>query len=107
MSGHSHATGRSCRDLVATISDYVAGDLTPARCRRLEAHLSDCPCCDRFAESLRKAIAVCRASGEVRLPAAVQRRARARIRELLGELPACAPPARPPRKRAATRTNRA
>lgn len=91
MSGHSHGTGRSCRDLVVTISDYVGGDLTPARCRQLEAHLADCPCCDRFAGSLRKAIAVCRASGEARLPTAVQRRAKARIRELLGDLPACTP----------------
>jgi RNA polymerase sigma-70 factor (ECF subfamily) len=91
MTRHAHGHGRSCRDLVATISDYVAGDLTPARCRELEAHLADCPCCDRFAGSLRKAIEVCRASGDVRLPAAVQQRARARIRALLGDLPACAP----------------
>ena len=51
MSEHTH--GRSCRDLVASISDYVGGDLTTARCRQLEAHLAECPCCDRFAESLR------------------------------------------------------
>ncbi len=86
MSGHAHRHGQSCRDLVASISDYVGGDLTPARCRRLEAHLASCPCCDRFAESLRKAVAVCRASGQVRLPPAVRRRAQQRIRELLGDL---------------------
>lgn len=107
MSGRTHGHGGSCRDLVATISDYVGGDLTPSRCRRLEAHLANCPCCDRFAESLRKAIAVCRASGGARLPPAVQRRARARIQELLGDLPACAPPARPAQKGAAARPSRA
>jgi anti-sigma factor RsiW len=106
MSARSHGHGRSCRDLVAAISDYVGGELTPARCRALEQHLAACPCCDRFAESLRRAIAVCRASGEVRLPPAVQRRARARIEDLLGNLPPCAPPA-PPRKRPARRASRA
>ena len=29
-------TGRSCRDLVAAISDYIDGELTAARCRDLE-----------------------------------------------------------------------
>lgn len=84
MSTQMHGHGRSCRDLVAAISDYVAGELTPSRCRELQAHLDNCPCCDRFAESLRKAVAVCRASGGTKLPPAVQRRARARIKELLG-----------------------
>lgn len=102
MSAHTH--GRSCRDLVASISDYVGGDLTAARCRQLEAHLADCPCCDRFAESLRRAVAVCRASGATKLPPPVQRRARARIRELLGELQACQPAAKRPRKKTAPRS---
>jgi RNA polymerase sigma-70 factor (ECF subfamily) len=81
-------SGRSCRDLVAAISDYIDGELTPGRCRELEAHLAQCPCCDRFTDSLRRAVAVCRATGEAGLPRAVQRRARARIAELLDALPA-------------------
>jgi RNA polymerase sigma-70 factor (ECF subfamily) len=80
--------GRSCRDLVATVSDYIDGELTSRRCRDLEAHLAQCPCCDRFAASLRRAIAVCRATGETHLPPTVRRRAQARIAELLGEVAA-------------------
>jgi anti-sigma factor RsiW len=83
---------RSCRDLVAAISDYIDGELTATRCRDLEAHLSACPCCDRFTDSLRRAVAVCRASGATRLPKSVQVRARARIAGLLASLP---PPAVP------------
>jgi RNA polymerase sigma-70 factor (ECF subfamily) len=83
---------------VEAISDYVGGDLTPSRCRQLEAHLANCPCCDRFAGSLRHAIQVCKAAGQTRLPASVQRRARERITSLLDALPA---PAR--RGRAAAR----
>ena len=80
--------GRDCRDLVAAISDYIDGDLTAARCRDLESHLHACPCCERFADSLKRAVALCQAAGETRLPVAVQRRARARITKLLTALPA-------------------
>lgn len=82
--------GADCRELVAAISSYVGGELTPARCRELEAHLAACPCCDHFADSLRRAIAVCRAAGRTRLPSAVQRRAKARIAALLGSTPVAA-----------------
>jgi RNA polymerase sigma-70 factor (ECF subfamily) len=101
--------GRSCRDLVATIFDYIDGELTTGRCRELEKHLSQCPCCDRFTDSLRRAVAVCRASGETRLPEAVQRRARARIAELLDRLSpaATAPAAARPRSRATSPARRA
>ena len=80
--------GRNCRDLVTAISDYIDGDLTAARCRDLESHLHACPCCERFADSLKRAVALCQAAGETRLPVAVQRRARARITKLLTALPA-------------------
>ena len=42
-----------------------------------------CVCCGRFAADLRRSIVLCRAAGATILPAAVRRRARARIAELL------------------------
>lgn len=84
-SGHH---GQSCRELVEAISGYVGGELTASRCRALEVHLAQCPCCDRFAGSLRRAIEVCKAAGQARLPPPVQRRARQRILDLMDSLPA-------------------
>jgi anti-sigma factor RsiW len=78
-----HQPGR-CRDLLAELFDYLDEELTPARCRALERHLDDCPCCGELAANLRKAIAVCRAEGQHRLPAAVRTRARQRVTDLLG-----------------------
>jgi anti-sigma factor RsiW len=83
VTGNPHAPGR-CQDLVAQINDYLDGDLTPERVAALERHLADCVCCTGFAASLRRAVNACRASGQTTLPAAVRRRARARVAELVG-----------------------
>jgi anti-sigma factor RsiW len=82
MTAHAHGRGR-CRDLATQISDHLDGDLSPARASALERHLAECACCTAFAESLRRAILACRASGRSTLPADVRRRARARIAEIM------------------------
>jgi anti-sigma factor RsiW len=76
---------RHCLDLLGELSDYLDGDLSPARCRAIERHLEACPCCDQFADGLRRAIAVCREAGAKRLPREVRSRAQARIDALLGK----------------------
>jgi anti-sigma factor RsiW len=91
VTGNPHVRGR-CQDLVAQINDYLDGDLSPERVAALERHLADCPCCTGFAASLRRAVDACRASGQATLPAAVRRRARSRIAELIGS---DSPPRRP------------
>ena len=83
--GHA---GRSCRDLVEASPTTSAASSRPARCRGSSRIWRSCPCCDRFAGSLRKAIAVCKAAGQTRLPAPVQRRARKRITALLDAMAA-------------------
>jgi anti-sigma factor RsiW len=82
VSAHPHA-GKSCRDLVAQINDYLEGELSPARVHALERHLEECTCCTGFAATLRQAVVACRESGSRTLPAAVRRRARARIAEIM------------------------
>jgi len=74
---------RHCLDLLGELSDYLDGDLSPARCRAIERHLEACPCCDQFADGLRRAIAVCRQAGVKRLPREVRSRAQERIDALL------------------------
>jgi anti-sigma factor RsiW len=82
MSAAPHEPGR-CRDLILQISEHIDGDLSPNRAAALERHLAECVCCMELADSLRRAVAVCRASGEPRLPDDVRARAQARIAELL------------------------
>jgi anti-sigma factor RsiW len=82
---------RHCADLLGQLSDYLDGELSPGRCRTIERHLDDCPCCGEFADSIRRAVAVCREAGKSRLPPAVRARAHKRIGDLLGAAP---PPGR-------------
>jgi anti-sigma factor RsiW len=55
----------ACRELVELVTDYLEGALAPAERARFEAHLADCPGCERYLEQLRATIAITRASGEL------------------------------------------
>jgi anti-sigma factor RsiW len=65
------------------LSRHIDGDLTAARRRALVLHLEGCPCCESFADSLRRTVVICRKGGKARLPPALRARARARIRALV------------------------
>ena len=82
MSGATRPSAR-CRALLLEISQYLDGDLTPARRRTIERHIEECTCCGTMAGRLRTTLAACRAASETRLPRAVRSRAAARIRALL------------------------
>ncbi len=83
MKPHTHHGGTNCRDLLERLSLYIDGDLDARQRRSIVAHLRRCPCCEEFAESLRRTVQLCQEAGRSRLPAAVRARARARIAELL------------------------
>jgi len=74
-----------CRALLLELSQFLDGELTPARCRAIEAHLASCDCCQTMAARLRGTLDACRAAKEQPLPADVRERARARIKALLEE----------------------
>ena len=82
MRGATRPSAR-CRALLLELSQYLDGDLTAARRRTIERHVNECTCCGTMAGRLRTTLAVCRATGETRLPRAVRSRAAARIRALL------------------------
>jgi anti-sigma factor RsiW len=79
-----HARSR-CRDLLERLSRHIDGDLTARERQALTAHLRRCPCCEQFADSLRRTVQACQDAGRRRLPPDVRARAQARIRELLAE----------------------
>lgn len=74
-----------CQQQLLELSAYLEGDLTPDRMAALDAHLAGCECCERLADSLRAAIALCRSDVARALPVDVERRARDRVRALLRE----------------------
>jgi anti-sigma factor RsiW len=77
--------GARCRELLERLSRYIDGELEGRERRSLMAHLRQCPCCEEFAESLRRTVLLCQQAGRRRLPAEVRARARARIAELMAE----------------------
>ncbi len=77
-----------CRELLERLSLYIDGELTGRERRSMMDHLRRCPCCEEFADSLRRTVALCQEAGRRRLPSDVRARARARIADLMREAPA-------------------
>jgi RNA polymerase sigma-70 factor (ECF subfamily) len=50
----------NCRELFATLSEYLDGRVTPATCEQIEAHMNGCPNCVAFLNDLRDSIHRCR-----------------------------------------------
>jgi anti-sigma factor RsiW len=94
MTARSRPSPR-CRALLMELSRYLDGELTPARRRHVEQHITACSCCDTMAARLRVTIDACRAEATRQPPRDVRSRAAARIRALLAREPR----GRPPRSR--------
>jgi anti-sigma factor RsiW len=77
-------SSKGCQAALVELSRYVDGELTPARRRGIERHLKSCACCTAIADRIRVIAASCRGTGPQGLPEDVRRRARARIKTLLG-----------------------
>ena len=82
MSAPARPSAR-CRALFEELSRYLDGELSPARGRTIERHITDCACCGTMAARLRITLAVCRAEGQRHPPRAVMARAAARVRALV------------------------
>ncbi len=72
-----------CHDRLDQVFAYLEGEGTAHARRALEQHLATCDDCANLVAGLRTAIDACRAAGGCRVPADVQRLARARARVLL------------------------
>ncbi|GAB1344430.1 anti-sigma factor family protein [Gemmatimonas sp.] len=63
MTDHSLETivaGVRCREVLADLSDYLDGALTPARVEALQAHLAECSNCARFGGHVARTLAMLR-----------------------------------------------
>lgn len=74
-----------CKEHFLRISEYLDGELEEDICRKIEAHLIDCPECVECLDSLKKSIDLCkRASKESEeVPPGVRERLRSAIRDCL------------------------
>ena len=53
----------SCNELVELVTDYFEGALAPAERARFDAHVAECPGCDRHLAQMRATIALALESG--------------------------------------------
>jgi anti-sigma factor RsiW len=52
----------TCRELVELVTDYFEDALSPAERARFDAHLADCPGCERHVDQMRVTIDAVRAT---------------------------------------------
>jgi RNA polymerase sigma-70 factor (ECF subfamily) len=74
----------ACPDVIAMLSQRLEGDVDASVCAAMEAHVATCASCSRDCDSLRRAVALCRESGEAPPSPEVA----ARIRRVLASIPA-------------------
>ena len=55
----------SCQELVELITDYLEGALPEPQRARFDAHLAECPGCDRYVEQMRATLALAGSSAEL------------------------------------------
>jgi anti-sigma factor RsiW len=81
----SDAPLTTCREILASISGYLDGELDRTACVGIERHCQQCSSCAALVESLRATVGLCRQAASEPLPDAVRQRALDRVRQLLDE----------------------
>jgi RNA polymerase sigma-70 factor, ECF subfamily len=77
-----------CADVPALFSRYLEDELNPEICARMERHLATCADCRGACDSLKRTLALCRASAPaVPVPAQVQASVRVALRQFLSQNP--------------------
>ena len=81
-------TDGDCGKIFARLSEYVDRELDARDCVELERHLSGCPPCIEFVESLRQSIRLCGQYGECEAPPAPGAEAMAALRQAFEKMTA-------------------
>jgi RNA polymerase sigma-70 factor (ECF subfamily) len=72
-----------CPDVLVLLSGHLEGDITAEVCAEMERHVESCPSCRAACASLRRTLALCRATPLPELPASVKDSVRAAVRAFL------------------------
>ncbi|NCP87277.1 MAG: anti-sigma factor [Anaerolineae bacterium CG_4_9_14_3_um_filter_57_17] len=71
----THTYSLTCQELLASISDYVDGSLSPELCQEIERHIRGCENCRVVLDTTTKTLYLYRQSAEkIALPGEVQER---------------------------------
>lgn len=77
-----------CRSYFERVSEYLDGELDWETCRKIEAHLEDCPECRECLDALRKTIRLGREAGRETMPPGARERLRRALRRCLEQIEA-------------------
>ncbi|HEX2676566.1 MAG TPA: sigma-70 family RNA polymerase sigma factor [Polyangiales bacterium] len=86
--------GASCPEIVSVFSQYLEGEIGPAQCEAMQAHVAGCKRCDAACNSLRRSVALCNTAPVEPVPPEVQARIKEALRGLLPSGPAADAPRR-------------
>lgn len=68
MSKPEHTHDLSCKQLLASIGDYVEGDISPEVCQEIERHIAGCEHCRVVVDTLHKTITLYHDSEQTEVP---------------------------------------
>ena len=71
-----HAHDGRCKEILEMLSGYLNLELPADACQAIDTHLAGCAPCDRFAESLRSTVELCRRYQANEMPAPLSEKAR-------------------------------
>jgi predicted anti-sigma-YlaC factor YlaD len=65
---------KSCREILAPLSEYISGEAAESLCAEIEAHLSECENCRVVVDTVKKTILLYQSTAAAELPTDVRRR---------------------------------
>jgi anti-sigma factor RsiW len=65
-----------CKEIFSLLSQYLDEELPDDICQEIDTHISDCPPCVKFVESLKKSVDLCKDCKELDAPGPLPERAR-------------------------------
>ena len=68
-----------CKEIFSLLSEYLDEELPDDVCREIDSHISGCPPCVEFVNSLRKSIDLCRSCKDTESPGPLPAAARAEL----------------------------
>ncbi len=83
--GPNLAAAAGCPDVLAMFSQHLEGDIGPAVCAQMEQHLATCVRCRGACDSLKRAVALCRATPAPVVPPGVRDSIRRAVKALRDE----------------------
>jgi RNA polymerase sigma-70 factor (ECF subfamily) len=75
----------TCPDVLRVFSRHLEGEIDPAVCASMEAHLAQCAHCRNNCEALKRTLALCRQMPAPEVPASVAASVKAAVRNFLNE----------------------